>query len=85
MRGHLNELEDKIFSKWTAQVPEQCVKNLEKPLMIQAEETLELSLNFDNKVVFIVQYMTDLRIFFKYLLCRVFIVKPLFSGDRHSM
>lgn len=54
MRGHLNELECKIFSQWAAQVPEQCVKNLEKPLMIQAEETLELSLNFDNKVVFIV-------------------------------
>jgi hypothetical protein len=53
MRGHLNELEGKIFSQWAAQVPEQCVKNLEKPLMIQAEETLELSLNFDNKVVFI--------------------------------
>jgi hypothetical protein len=54
MRGHLNELEDKIFSQWAAQVPEQCVKNLEKPLMVQAEETLELSLNFDNEVVFIV-------------------------------
>ena len=54
MRGHLNELEDKIFSEWTAHVPEQCVKNLEKPLMIQAKETLELSLNFDKKVVFIV-------------------------------
>ena len=54
MRGHLNELEYKIFSQWAAQVPEQCIKNLEKPLMIQAEETLELSLNFNNKVVFIV-------------------------------
>ena len=63
MRGHLNELEDKIFSEWTAHVPEQCVKNLEKPLMIQAKETLELSLNFDKKVVFIVYvrfiYMRD--------------------------
>jgi hypothetical protein len=54
MRGHLDELEGKIFSKWTAHVPEQCVKNLEKPLMIQEEDTLELSLNFDNEVVFIV-------------------------------
>jgi hypothetical protein len=54
MRGHLDELEEKIFSKWTAHVPEQCVKNLEKPLMIQAEDTLELSLNFDSEVVFIV-------------------------------
>jgi hypothetical protein len=65
MRGYLNELEDKIFSKWTAQVPEQCVKNLEKPLMIQAEETLELSLNFDNKVVFIVyvRFMYYLKVF----------------------
>jgi hypothetical protein len=50
----LDELENKIFSKWTAQVPEQCVKNLEKPLMMQAEGTLELSLNFDSEVVFIV-------------------------------
>lgn len=83
MRGHLNELEDKIFSEWAAQVPEQCVKNLEKPLMIQAEETLELSLNFDNKVVFIV-YVRFIYIL-KYLLCWVFIVKPLFPGDRHSM
>jgi len=65
MRGHLNELEDKIFSQWTAEVPEQCVKNLEKPLMIQAEETLELSLNFDNKVVFIiyVRFIYFLKVF----------------------
>ena len=65
MRGHLNELEDKIFCQWTAEIPEQCDKNLEKPLMIQAEETLELSLNFDDKVVFIVyvRFMYFLKVF----------------------
>jgi hypothetical protein len=46
----LDELEDKIFSEWTAQVPEQCSMNLKKSLMLQAEETLELSLNFDDSV-----------------------------------
>jgi hypothetical protein len=46
----LDELEYKIFSKWAAQVPEQCSMNLRKPLMLQLEETLELSLNFDGNV-----------------------------------
>jgi hypothetical protein len=71
MRSHLNELEDKIFSQWAAQIPEQCVKNLEKPLMIQAEETLELSLNFDNKVVFnvYVRFMYFIKVFSVYVVC----------------
>jgi hypothetical protein len=51
LRKCLDELEDKIFLKWTAQVPEQCVKNLEKPLMIQETDTLKLSLNFDDEVM----------------------------------
>jgi hypothetical protein len=50
MRDYLDELEDKIFSKWTLQVPEKCASNLDKSLMIQAEDTLELSLNFDDEV-----------------------------------
>lgn len=50
IRGYLDELEDKIFYEWTTQVPEQCSMNLKKSLMLQAEETLELSLNFDDSV-----------------------------------
>ncbi|KAJ4427298.1 hypothetical protein ANN_24918 [Periplaneta americana] len=59
MKGLLDRLEDEVFSEWAACVPAQCERNLEKPLINQ-DESLELSLNFDDELVAIlreVRYM----------------------------
>ena len=46
----LQDLEDKIFNKWTAEIPEICSTNLAKTLFLIDPETKLLSLNFSEQV-----------------------------------
>ncbi|KAJ9598678.1 hypothetical protein L9F63_010627, partial [Diploptera punctata] len=51
MLDYLTELEKTVFEKWTIEVPEKCQRNLMKTILLQNEDTLELSLNFDDELV----------------------------------
>ena len=50
MLNHLVEFENIIFGHWATAVPQICEDNLTKTILIQDEDTLELSLNFDDEV-----------------------------------
>lgn len=46
----LQNLEDKIFNKWTAEIPDICTLNLAKTLFLIDPDTKLLSLNFSEQV-----------------------------------
>ena len=50
MLSNLIDLENTIFAKWAAKVPDRCLKNLAKTILIKNEDTLDIGLNFDDEV-----------------------------------
>ncbi|PSN39336.1 Dynein beta chain [Blattella germanica] len=62
MVSYLNDMEDEVFNGWAVKVPAQCQKNLNKTLLLQDNETLELSLNFDDELVAILKEVRYMKI-----------------------
>ena len=54
--------EDEIYLEWVAKVDEIAKANLEKPLLLRDEATLQISVNFDPQVRNVTIAMYILRI-----------------------